>query len=458
MSNLTAVASGSDPRQTIAKGSMGWLQIVVVAIAIGVTALDGFDVQSITFASAGIRQEWSLPPDGLGWVLSMELWGMAIGSLALGGLADKWGRRPTTLWCLLLMLAGMVGATTAHTPMVLSVWRVLTGLGIGGMLAAINAVTAEFSNNRNKALCIALMAVGYPLGAVVGGYVVGNLLGHDWRQVFMFGAAMTAAFVPIVLLLMPESVHWLAQKQPANALDKINRAMRRMGHPATDALPQISAGQRGALSDIFAPALIVTTIMLAVIYFFHVLTFYFLIKHIVLFLKDMGFAPQPDGANAVVVANLGGALGGTVVGLLALRFKVKSLTIGAMVLSMVTVAAFGHSSANLTQLGLLAALGAFCANGAIVGMYTIIANAYATQVRAFGTGFAIGIGRGGSALAPVLGGYLLKAGFHWPVVFTIMGCSALFAAILLSLLKLEPEERQAVTQEAGAPSLTGAST
>jgi len=351
----------------------------------------------------------------------------------------------------------MYGATSAHSPWVLSVWRVLTGLGIGGMLAAINAVTAEFANNRRKALCIALMAVGYPVGAVVGGVVVANLLGHDWRQIFYFGTAVTAAFVPIVLFLMPESVHWLVQKQPDNALEKVNRALKRMGHPETDALPSISLQQRGSIADIFAPGIIVTTLMLAVIYFFHVLTFYFLIKHIVLFLKDMGFQ-QSDGQNVLVLANLGGAAGGTVLGLLALRFPVKPLTIAAMVLSMVSVAVLGHTSANLSQLVLFAALGGFCANGAIVGMYAIFANAYPTQVRAFGTGFAIGIGRGGSALAPVLGGYLLKAGYHWPVVFTIMGSSALLAAILLSLLKLQPEERQEVTQQAGsgAPSLTGA--
>jgi len=50
----------------------------------------------------------------------------------------------------------------------LSVYRVFTGLGIGGMLAAINAVAAEFSNDRRRSLNVSLMAIGYPIGAVIG--------------------------------------------------------------------------------------------------------------------------------------------------------------------------------------------------------------------------------------------------------------------------------------------------
>jgi benzoate transport len=457
MSNSTAVASGSDPRHTIASGRMGLLQIIVVAIAIGVTALDGFDVLSISFAAPGIRQEWHLPADGLGWVLSMELWGMALGSLLLGGIADKIGRRPTTLWCLLFMVTGMYMVTRAHSPVELSIWRVLTGLGIGGMLAAINAVTAEFANSRRKALCISLMAIGYPIGVVVGGRIVADLLGHDWRDVFYFGAAITAAFLPLVFFLMPESVHWLVQKQPARALEKVNRALTRMGHPQTDALPSIAVEHRGSIADIFAPAFIVTTLLLAVIYFFHVLTFYFLMKWISPFIVDMGFKPS-DGGNIIVWANMGGATGGAVLGLLALRFPVKPMTIVLMVLSMVSVAVFGRVPADLTKLALFAALAGFCTNGAIVGMYAIFAHAYPTQVRASGTGFAIGIGRGGSALAPVLGGYLQVAGFGRPAIFIIMGCSALISAILLTFLKLQPEEKLKQATASGAPSLTGAST
>ncbi len=138
--------NNSDPRQTLLTSPMGALQIIVVFIAVGLNALDGFDVMSISFASIGIQREWHINKATLGAVLSMELIGMAVGSIVLGGLADRIGRRSTTLGCLVLMAIGMFMATQASGVFDLSIYRVLTGLGIGGVLAAVNALTAEFSN------------------------------------------------------------------------------------------------------------------------------------------------------------------------------------------------------------------------------------------------------------------------------------------------------------------------
>src|SRR5580693_10507611 len=115
----------SDPRQTLLNSPMGMLQIIVVFIAVGLNALDGFDVMSISFASIGIQKEWHINKATLGAVLSMELIGMAAGSILLGGLADRIGRRRTVLGCLILMTVGMFMATTASGVLELSVWRVL---------------------------------------------------------------------------------------------------------------------------------------------------------------------------------------------------------------------------------------------------------------------------------------------------------------------------------------------
>src|SRR5215831_8705378 len=208
----------NDPRDVIAESPMSRLQIFVITLTIFLNALDGYDVLSISFASNGIAKEWGVNPGALGIVLSMELIGMAIGSALIGGVADKVGRRRTILGCLVLMAFGMVMATTVHTVVDLSIWRVVTGLGIGGMLAAINAVAAEFSNTRRRHLNVSLMSIGYPLGAVFGGMVVTRLLaGHPeaWRSIFYFGATVTTVLIPVVFFFVPESIHWLARKQPA---------------------------------------------------------------------------------------------------------------------------------------------------------------------------------------------------------------------------------------------------
>jgi benzoate transport len=448
-----------DPRETIANSPMSTLQIVAVAITIGLNALDGFDVLSIAFASPGIMKEWGIDKAALGYVLSAELFGMAIGSLILGGVADKIGRRPTVLGCLVLMTVGMFMAAHSKGVYDLAAWRIITGLGIGGVLAAINAVAAEFSNFKRRHLCVSIMAIGYPLGAVFGGLVAKKLLEtHTWHSVFYFGAAVTALFIPLVLAFVPESVTWLARKQPANALEKINRTLARMKYAAITSLPVISAeARKRSVMDIFAPGLIATSLIVAAGYFFHITTFYFVLKWTPNIVFEMGF-PQSSAAGVLVWANVGGALGGAVLGLLTLKFGVKGLTIGAMLMSTIAVAVFGHSPPDLAMLSLLCATSGFFTNAAIVGMYAIFAQAFPTHVRAAGTGFGIGVGRGGSVLAPIIAGYLFNAGISVPTVAMFLALGSLVAAIVVSFLKLKTDDPKAESEDEGekAPGLKGA--
>src|SRR6202162_4738143 len=120
------------PKYIIDLGTMSAGQWLAVLVTVGLNGMDGFDVLSISFASPGIAKDWGLDKATLGWVLSMELVGMALGSVLLGGGADKIGRPPTILGCLLAMTVGMFGASLADGVSTLLVWRLLTGLGIGG--------------------------------------------------------------------------------------------------------------------------------------------------------------------------------------------------------------------------------------------------------------------------------------------------------------------------------------
>jgi MFS family permease len=367
----------------------------------------------------------------------MELIGMAIGSVFLGGVADKVGRRPTLLGCLVVMATGMVLATTASSPVQLSIWRVVTGLGIGGMLSCTNAVVAEFSNRRWRSLCISFMVIGYPLGGGFGGLYASSLIArYDWRAVFYFGAAATAVLLPIVFFLVPESVHWLTRKQPVNALAKVNRSLKRLGHAAVAALPEVQRDERKkSLSDVFSPALIGVTMVVTSAYFLHIVTFYFLLKWAPKIVADMGFAAS-QGGRVLTMGNFGGAVGGLIFGLLSARIGLKPLTIGILAVNAVAVAIFGRSAADLSSLTMLAVIVQFFGNAAVSGLYSIAAYAFPTHVRATGTGFVIGVGRGGAVLSPWIAGYLLQQGATLPTVGMIMGAGSLLAAFVLIFLKL----------------------
>ena len=426
----------ADPRTIVAESGMTATQIVAVALIFGLNALDGFDVLAISFASPGIAAEWGIDRAALGIVLSMELIGMALGSIFLGGVADRVGRRPTILACLTVMTTGMFLTATASSIAALSAWRILTGLGIGGMLAALTAAVAEHSNNRNRHLCVALAAIGYPMGAVIGGSVAAMLLKtHDWRAVFLFGGTVTALFIPLMLWGLPETIAFLVRKRPKGALEKINRTFARMGHEPVTALPPEEIAERKySVRDILRPGLIGTTLILTLAYFLHIATFYFILKWIPKIVADMGFDPSA-AAGVLVWANVGGCAGGATLGFLARFLPVKWLTIGVLLGSTVMVSIFGMGQSNLTGLALAAAIAGVFTNAGVVGFYAIFTQAFPTHVRATGTGFAIGIGRGGAAIAPMIPGFLFSAGYSLQAVAIFMSMGALTAAITLSFLR-----------------------
>lgn len=365
------------PQTILSKGTMRPLQIAAVTLCVLLNALDGFDVLAISFASPGIASEWGIDRAALGLVLSMELIGMAVGSVALGNLADRIGRRPTVLACLVIMAGGMAMATTASSVVNLSIIRLVTGLGIGGMLACTNALVAEFSNDRHRNLAVAIMAAGYPMGAIVGGSIATGLLatGH-WRDVFMFGAVVTAVFLPIAWFLLPESIGFLLQKRGPGALERINATLRRLGHETVDALPPAPlTAARASIAELFAPGLARSTVLLTLGYFCHIMTFYFILKWIPKIVVDMGYAASKAG-DVLVWANVGGLAGATLLSLLTYRIAVRKLVIVAMLASTVLVSLFGQGQETLAGLALIAGAAGFCTNAGVVGLYALFAKVF----------------------------------------------------------------------------------
>jgi benzoate transport len=428
----------TDPREILNTAAMARLQYVVVALTVALNALDGFDVMAISFASPGIALEWGTTPAGLGFILSMELLGMAVGSLTLGGVADHVGRRPTILGCLMMMTIGMLMVTTTSDLKVLSFWRIVTGLGIGGMLASINAMAAEFSNVRSRPMAIAIMAAGYPIGGVLGGLVVTQLLKvYDWRSVFYFGTTMTAIMIPLVWFLMPESVYWLVRKRPVGVLERINATMIKLGHKALALLPEFpEEANRKTFIDIFSKTMLATTLCVTAAYFLHIVTFYFILKWVPKLVVDMGFSPSSAG-GVLTWASVGGATGALTFGLLSKKFNLKGLTLFMFVCSWLTTALFGQTTENLLVLSALVAFAGYFINAGIVGMYSIVAEVFPTHVRASGTGFTVGVGRGGSVLSPIIAGFLLQGGMELPTLSIVMGTGSILAAAALLYLKID---------------------
>ncbi|WJG09566.1 MFS transporter [Aliiglaciecola sp. LCG003] len=425
----------NDPRPMIEQSPMHRFQIFAVVMCILLNALDGFDVLAISFASPGIASEWNIDRAALGIVLAMELIGMAIGSITLGNLADRFGRRPTILGCLTVMTIGMTASAFADSLDHLLIFRFLTGLGVGGMLASTNALVAEYANAKYRNLAVILMAAGYPIGAILGGSVATVLLDYySWHAIFVFGGIVTGLFLIVSFFYLPESINFLVTKQPQNALSKINHYLQKMAHTPIAQLPEKSVSHNASSFKLLISGQYRSiTILLVAAYFTHIMTFYYILKWIPKIVVDIGFEPSSAG-SVLVWANVGGAIGAILLGLFASRFQLRPLLIGILVLSFCMVVIFGLGPQSLFNLSLISAATGFFTNAGVVGLYALMAEAFPAEVRGSGTGLVIGIGRGGAALGPVIAGYLFVSGFDLMDVSIAMGLGALFSAAALFYL------------------------
>jgi benzoate transport len=437
----------TDPRMIIDDNPMSVRQWVVVALMVALNALDGFDVLSSAFAAPGISREWGVSRDALGVVLSAELVGMGFGSLLLGGVADRLGRKPAMLACLVVMAVGMYLASTAGDVTPLTAWRFLTGLGIGGMLASINAVTAESSSRKGRSVAMALMVIGYPLGAVIGGVVSSEwlLVDFGWRAVFLFGAIVTAAMIPLVLLLVPETPAYLVVVRPARALERINKSLAVLRQPGIEAMPPVAEqASKPKITDILSkPRLRKVTLLLAFAYMFHTITFYYILKWSPQIVADFGYPPA-QAATVLTWANVGGAIGGGLFGFLLHKWGIKRPTIVLLLLGSIAVAAFGIAKDSLEGWRIATFVTGFCTNAAIVGFYSAFARGFPVHARATGTGLVLGIGRIGAAGSPILAGLLFTSlgDDQLLTVSIIMALGSVLAAMLLFFLPISDEDRE----------------
>ena len=445
---MAAASEGTNPIAVIKDTPMGMRQIIVVGLMVFLNALDGFDVLSSAFAGPGMMNEWGIDRTTLGVILSAELVGMGFGSVILGGMADKYGRKIMMLTCLVVMAIGMymAGVSTyqqllPNTPLMgwmtdIAIWRFITGLGIGGMLAATNAVVAEVTSRTGRSVSMALYVIGYPVGGVIGGFAAQGwlLVDYDWRAVFFFGAIVTAAMIPLVIALVPETPAYFASRRPEGALAKINKSLKAFGKAAIEALPTLeNKGPKPKATDILAnPRLRPITLLLAFGYMAHTFTFYYILKNAPTIVAVAGYTPA-EGASSLTYANIGGAVGGALFGFFLKKFGLKGPTLTALALGVAAVVYFGMGHAGLWEWRIAALLCMFFLNAAIVGYYAAFALSFPAYARASGTGFVLGVGRFGAAGSPIVAGILFDyfGQDELFIVSAIMSIGSVLAMILL---------------------------
>ena len=429
---------------------MSSTQVAAVSMTVVISALDGYDVLAASFAAPAISHAWGVGKAALGLVLSSGLFGMALGALVLSPLADLVGRRRLVFLSLALMAVGMLLSALAQSPWQLATWRVLTGVGIGAMVAVITPLAAEFANSRRRPLALALMAMGYPAGGVLGGLLSAYLLeAQGWRAVFWTGFAAALALLPCVYFFLPEPLAFLLAKRGPDGLERVNRLLKRFRQEAVAELPPQTPEVGRAYARIFAPGLRMRTIKLTGVSLTYAMVAYYMLTWLPQMVADAGFASS-TASLASAVNGAAGILGGVMLGVLAQRLGLARLTAAAMAGVGLALVAFGFAPAVLPLLLLAAGLcGAFMYAG-VAGLYATRGAAYSPEARATGAGFVTGFGRLGSAAAPAVAGALFASGLGRAEVSLAFGALAVFSGALFlwpasargEVIPLEPRTRR----------------
>ncbi|MFP3515369.1 MFS transporter [Pseudomonas sp. SIMBA_077] len=427
-----------DLKTTVDNGPMSAFQWLAIGICIVLNMIDGFDVLVMAFTAASVSAEWALSGAQIGMLLSAGLFGMAAGSLFIAPWADRMGRRPLILLCLVVSGSGMLLSALSQTPTQLALLRGLTGLGIGGILASSNVIASEYASKRWRGLAVSLQSTGYALGATLGGLIAVWLLSHwGWRSVFVFGGVVTFAVIPLVLLWLPESLDFLLARRPATALQRINRLAERMGQPTLKSLPAAVAspvGEGKGVSKLLAPRLRHTTLLIWTLFFLVMFGFYFVMSWTPKLLVSAGLTAQ-QGITGGVLLSVGGIFGAALVGGLASRWPLtRVLSLFMLVTAGLLVLFVGSGSSVMTALGLGLMIGMF-SNGCVAGLYALSPMVYDASVRTTGVGWGIGIGRIGAILSPVVAGFLLDAGWLPLHLYGVFAIVFVIAAACLLLLK-----------------------
>ena len=435
--------------QTIREGKMTPFQVTAVAICLLINMVDGFDVLAISFAAPEIAREWSLPPTELGILFSAGLAGMVLGSLVFGPLADRVGRRPMILASLVVISTGMLASALALNLSQLALLRMVTGLGIGGMLASLNTMVAEYSSDRRRKLAISFLQAGYPVGGIIAGVASVYLISKfGWRSVFVFGGILSASMIPLVLMRLPESLDYLLSRRTPGTLERVNELMRHLGHAELKQLPaprnhDTKPGSK--VTELFSREMGPRTVGMFACFFAVMCSWYFVVNWTPKILVDAGLSLD-SGISGGLLLSLGGVLGGLTLGFLAGVVNVHRLVAIFAVLSVVSMTVFGLLATNLAlMLGVTFLIG-FLLAGSMIGLYTIVPDVYPPWLRSTGTGWAIGIGRLGAVAGPYLAGVLIAAGWDRSMYYLALSLPLILPIIIVMRLRTSTAKQASSTE------------
>jgi MFS transporter, AAHS family, 4-hydroxybenzoate transporter len=412
--------NAKDPKPSIEGGlakarSAGPLLALLVCFL--VIVLDGFNTTSISFVVPKLAHEWHLAPALFTTVFVATNIGAALGFMASGPLAQRFGHRSIGVASVVLFAGSTLLTMYANNIASLSIMRLSAAIGLGGALPIAITASAGIIGAKHKVAASLLITTGMSVGAVTGGVAGGPLMGHfGWQSIFVTGGLLPFLLVPAFFRILP-----------ARSPVITDPAAVRVTNP---------------LKALFENGLAAYTCLLWLFSFLIFMDVYALLFWVPTLLVDFGFTPDHAsvGMAAFSIGGLSGNIlmtGAVAVMTLAGRLRVKSALILGLMLVILSIAGLSQMAVSPgIVLLLIGVIGAGLVNG-IMGQTALAVAFYPPEIRATGVGWGHAIGRVGSFVGPAIGGGLLSLG--WPVrdivlISVVPAGAAIVALAALSLV------------------------
>src|SRR5262252_112919 len=344
---------------------------------------------------------------------------MMFGALTFGPIADRIGRRPVLIACVLMFGLGSLVTATATTVASLTAFRVFTGFGMGGAMPNALALTSEFMPTRSRTTVVMMMFCGFSFGSACAGWVAAAVIGRfGWQSMFLIGGLTPLVLAAVLIPLLPESARFLALKRGAASAATGSSSVRML----------IEDGRAGV------------TLLLWTMFFMNLLNLWFLNNWLPLIMTDAGIGIE---AASVITSlfQIGGLLGSlALAGAFGRRLSFRLLA-AVFLAATIFILLIGEAGASVPLL----VITVFASGVGVIGGQTasnaLAADLYPTAVRSTGVGWALGVGRVGSILGPILGGVLLSYGGGAKRTFWAAAVPALIATCAALVISSNQKRR-----------------
>jgi len=409
-----------------------------------IIVFDGYDIAAISASAPLVMKAWGVTNPGvfMGTVISASLFGMLFGAPILGYLGDGFGRRTATMISSLWFGVFTLAACWASDLETLRILRFLAGIGIGGMMPNLIALNAEYAPRRVRATLIIIMFCGVTLGGAFPGFAAVYLSPtYGWQVIYAIGGVVPIVLAGLAYFVLPESLKFLVVKSKRAEAEKLVR--RLSPGTAVSSATQFVIAEEGKANSSLSPAklfkgaLAYITPLLWLCFCMNLMGFYFMVAWMPTILRVSGVLTPDDAQFATVLIQIGGTVGGLLLARPMDKRGFAPVTV-LFALAVPAIAGIGFFAASSKDLVMACAfLAGFCVLGLQFGINAASGMIYPTAVRSNGSGWAFGIGRFGSILGPILGGYFIAQ--HLPLdrlflLWTIPSIIGFIAALSLTML------------------------